>query len=311
MKNAGLILLTLVLTTSAGGERAPGALPVPRDMPTVRRPPRTPMDAVAALGRAYSERSEESLASLLTDDYRFHFDPKGSVPLSRYPDGFDRAHELQVMAGLFRGVTHAGGGVSPAAESVSVSIDSLTLNADPEHPDSTTHYQLVVAHGFVLTMSLPGGREVRTTRGLQAFHVVRGDAAVVARGQTAEASRWYIRRWLEGTDAMASALAGRTGECGEPEAAPAGRAPALGIRPLGNPACPTIDVLCDIPGSGPAGLDVFDVLGRLRNHRDVVAATPGTIRLSAGEGAHLAPGVYWVRLTQARRSVSRMVVVAR
>src|SRR5262249_12641379 len=95
-----------------------------------------------------------------------------------------------------------------------------------------------------------------------------------------------------------------------------GRSPAapsvLAVRPLANPACSKLEVTCDLPGSEPARVEVYDVSGRVVNRRDVPVAAPGTVTVEAGRGAQLIPGVYWVRLRQAaRRPSTQMVVVAR
>jgi hypothetical protein len=87
---------------------------------------------------------------------------------------------------------------------------------------------------------------------------------------------------------------------------------ALAIRPLLNPACPRLEVTCDLPGAEPARVEVYDVAGRLVNRRDVPVAAAGRVTVEAGAGTSLRPGVYWVRLGQAaRRPSTRMVVVAR
>jgi hypothetical protein len=87
---------------------------------------------------------------------------------------------------------------------------------------------------------------------------------------------------------------------------------ALAIHPLGNPACPTLDISCDIPGTEPAQVEVFDVTGRRIAKQQLDAPKPGTVVISAGAGVELRPGAYWVRLTQGARTPStRMVVVAR
>jgi hypothetical protein len=307
MSITGSIIVMLVLASPP--EAAKAGVP---QAATCDRPD-SPTAAFECLGRAYTHRSLESYAALLTADYRFHFDPKEGSPGSRFVEGLDRASELQSTAGLFHGVLLDDRVVTPGADSVRVSRDSLWESPDPEHPDSSAHYRLVVVRGFTLEMRLANDQFLKVSSGLHVFHLVRGDAAVRAEGQSNDAGRWYIRRWLEGVDEVGLALADDKGRCGDPPAKPgAGRPLALAIHPLGNPACPALEIVCDLPGTETARIDVFDVMGRLMNHRGLPAPTPGTIRLAAGEGAHLAPGVYWVRLTQAKRRPStRMVVVAR
>jgi hypothetical protein len=48
------------------------------------------------------------------------------------------------------------------------------------------------------------------------------------------------------------------------------------------------------------------------HERQVRVAGAGVVTVDAGQGAKILPGVYWVRLSQARRHPStQMVVVAR
>ena len=300
----------------AGAERpaaaADGAPPRP-DSPTA---------AIQCLARAYSDKSLERYAALLSADYRFH---TTQAKLIRFVDGMTRDFELQSTSNLFRGMSP--GGPDHGVVTLRVMANGLSEGPDPEHPDSTAHYRTVIARRFDMEMRLANGDTIVPQPALQVFHVVRGDVAVRAAGQSADSTRWYIRRWLEDVDGLTLALTAEKQGCGEPSPGPA--APAhedgvgasapgphrpveLAIHPLGNPACPLLSIQCDLPGSGPARLEVFDVTGRLMNRRDLDVAVPGTLSVEAGADAHLEPGVYWVRLTQARRAAStKMVVVTR
>jgi hypothetical protein len=219
---------------------------------------------------------------------------------------------------MFFGLEHDGKSVIPRPDTIVVTADGFRESADPEHPDSTGHYRVVAVLRFSFDIRTAGRKELTALPALQVFHVVRGDAAVLATGQGADSTRWYVRRWLEDLDALAAALGEVDGDCGQADSAVATRvraalAPALPlvIHPLGNPACPTLDLACDLPAAGPARVEVFDVMGRRLANRELEVAAPGTIKIQAGAGVHLAPGAYWVRLTQAARSSTRMVVVAR
>lgn len=287
-----------------------------------------PASAIHALERAYADKSLEGMAGLFTADYRFHFSAKGRDDLKAAVDGFTREHELKSAAALFDGVVREGRIVMPAARTITATLDSLDESPDPEHPDSTAHYRIVAVHRFRLKIELADGNTLALNRSLHVFHLVRGDAAVRVEGQPADAGRWYMRRWIEDVDALALGLAASRGECGEPTPRPGatgrseGAATAsagipgapvhLAIHPLGNPACPTMDLTCDLPGSEPALLEVFDVMGRSMNQRDLQVTKPGTVKVEAGGGARIVPGVYWVRLSQgSRRPTTKMVVVAR
>jgi hypothetical protein len=272
--------------------------------------PATPTAAVEALAAAYEAKSVPALDELLAGDFQFHTTDE---QIARLID-VDRAREMQIAQTLFHGGIHAGEVIVPAADSISFVFEGLGESPDPEHPDSTAHFRTVTAARFRGDIYLPDGKVFNAGgRGAQVFYVVRGDAAVLASSSPADSARWYIRRWFEDLDALVATLGEIEGDCDQADSTLASTATglALGIHPLGNPACPALDIACDLPRSGPARVEVFDIMGRRMNQQAFDVATPGTIRLRAGAGTHLAPGAYWVRLTQGNQSKSRMVVVAR
>jgi hypothetical protein len=224
---------------------------------------------------------------------------------------------------MFRGLVKDGQVVLPPADTIRMTIEGVVESRDPEHPDSTKHYRLVAVQHCQLRIQMRDHPQFITPPDLNVFHLVRGDAAVRATGQPGDSTRWYIRRWLENLDQLALTLSDLQGKCEDPKIGP-GRpigdedkpsstaAFTLAIHPLGNPACPTLDVLCDLPGIETARLEVFDVMGRRVAHQEFPVAAPGTLKLQAGAGGRLAPGAYWVSLRQgSRRTVSKLVVVAR
>jgi len=131
--------------------------------------------------------------------------------------------------------------------------------------------------------------------------------------QTADPKRWYIRRWIDDVKGVANALARTKGDC-TPQPVPlTAMVPGLRlmIQPLGNPACPTIDLACVIPATGSATVEVFDVTGR-RVHRQTIQVTePGPQKIQAGAGATIKPGAYFVRVTQGSAIASQKVLVAK
>jgi hypothetical protein len=287
-------------------------------VPPVNQPVMGPEAALDRLADAYRDRSPASVLANLTADYRFH--SKGDS-LLEYTSGASREDEARAIERLLHGVIRGADTLMAPADSVGMILDGISEGVDPEHPDSTLHYEVLTVRRFELG--------IRTTRGvrfvfgspLNVFHVVRADVALLAPGQPADSTRWYVRRWLEDVSAVNADLAGREGGCGEaappapgPRSAGA-RAPALpttlSVHALTNPACSKLEVRCDLPGLEPARLEVYDVSGRLVNHRDVAVASAGTMTIEAGRGAAIGPGVYWVRVGQGLRTpVTRMVVVA-
>lgn len=75
-----------------------------------------------------------------------------------------------------------------------------------------------------------------------------------------------------------------------------------------NPVVGRFQVAFTLPQAGDARLDVIDASGRRVQSRTLAAAPPGPHVVAMGEQP-LAPGVYFVRLEQAGRSLSKRLVV--
>ena len=270
-----------------------------------------PADALKQLEQAYATKSIELQSSLFTDDYRFH---SLVMKLSEYVDGSDREREIRVAKNLFAGRLFGKGEPKPDAMKLELVCGEVTEGPDPEHPDSTGQYRVLVSNKFSMRVIEDGKERMSVPSSQHVFHVVRGDVAVLTQGQERVADHWYIRRWLENTSGVKTELAESKGDCGEEKAA-VSLTPGpgvLAVRALNNPACPALEVMCDVPGTEPVHVDVFDVTGRLANQREIAVKNSGALKVEAGAGASLTPGVYWVRLRQAKLKPStRMVVVAK
>ena len=87
--------------------------------------------------------------------------------------------------------------------------------------------------------------------------------------------------------------------------------PSLGVRVLGaRPVVGSPEVELTLGTGAPARVEVLDVAGRRIESRDLagLGAGPHTLRLGASEA--LAPGLYWLRLTQdGREARARMLVL--
>src|SRR5262249_9048248 len=151
--------------------------------------------------------------------------------------------------------------------SVGVFLDGIREDIDPEHPDSIQEYRVLTVTRFEFGIRTRHGERFLSAPTVHVFHAVRGDVARLAVDQPADSTRWYIRRWIEDVSAVRAALGQRQGGCGEePSPVPgprsAGRSPAapsvLAVRPLANPACSKLEVTCDLPGSEPARVEVYD-----------------------------------------------------
>lgn len=290
---------------------------VSTSIPPANQPLEGPQATLESLAGAYRQLSADAVLSNLTADYRFHALGDSAM---LFVSGNDRDREARVLRNLLNGSIRGGDTLRAPADSVGLVLDGFVEAPDPEHPDSTQHYRVVVVARFELGIRA-GDWRMRTLPTQHVFHFVRGDVASLVPGQPASAERWYIRRWLEDVAGVRERLERERGGCGEPAAPVAGPASsggspaavtALAIRPLANPACASLDVSCALPGTEPARVEVYDVQGRLVNRREVRVASAGHVTIQAGAGAKLLPGVYWVRLGQAaRRPSTRMVVVAR
>ena len=288
--------------------------------PIMKQPVTGPASAIESYAQAFRDRSPEGIGAVLTADYRFH---STGAQWSWFLDGNARESEMQVVRNLLLGLKRDGNVILPPPLEVSMSVDGVRDNVDPEHPDSTQQYR-------VLTVSQLGFRVVERDSNvflnkpsMHVMHVVRGDAAVLVDGQIADPDRWYIRRWIEDITALNAGLREKKGDCGEepgeptrtPGAASTPSPPTpgvLGVRALTNPACAALRVQCDLPGRENARVQVYDVSGRMVNERRLDSPTPGTVAVDAGAGAQIMPGLYWVRVVQAKRPPAvRMVVVAR
>ncbi len=263
-----------------------------------------PAGAVRALQAAYRTRDLERFGALLTDEYRFHaYDETG-----RYWDmtGFDRDFELVSARCLFGSDppdTSCPKGMPPA-KALDLQMKGLRLAEDPEHPDSTDQFAIVVAEQFRVVIDLPDDRRLETSPGQHVFHVVRGDAARLSHGQIADAQHWYLRRWIAYTDAP-----GPTGP-GAPSPPSAAAPGVLAVRPVANPSGRDLEVWYSLASAEPAELMVFDVQGRRCATRTLRGQDAGPHRIAMGTGARLQPGIYWVRLAQTgQRAVAQMVAV--
>jgi hypothetical protein len=307
--------LSILLLASASTAAANPSTSVP----PVNQPVSGPESAIDALVKGYRRLSADQVIATYTADYRFH---SIGDSLALFPFGIGRDADAASVRSLLGGVIKDGDTLSAPADSVGMVVDGIREGIDPEHPDSSQCYSVLTAGRFTFGFRTTQGVRIDASSSVHVFHVVRGDVAQLVRGQVADDRHWYIRRWLENVAGVRDALGERQGDCGDPPppapgprsatAASFGTPARLAIRPLANPACPSLAVTCDLPGVEAARLEVYDVSGRRLNKFDVPISGPGTITVEAGRGVRLRPGVYWVRLGQSTRlPTTRMVVVAR
>ncbi|MBI3539179.1 MAG: T9SS type A sorting domain-containing protein [Candidatus Eisenbacteria bacterium] len=81
-----------------------------------------------------------------------------------------------------------------------------------------------------------------------------------------------------------------------------------GLRP--NPAVGTLTAAFSLAGDSPATLELIDISGRRIHSREVGSLGAGRHVVRLNDGALIAPGIYWMRLTQSGQSLlARGVVV--
>ena len=81
--------------------------------------------------------------------------------------------------------------------------------------------------------------------------------------------------------------------------------------PAPNPARERMAVAFTLPSAAPARLEVIDVAGRRVSFRDAGALGAGRHSVAFTESAQWRPGIYLVRLTQGRSSLTAPVCIVR
>ena len=213
-------------------------------VPPVNQPLAGPEAALERFADGYRDRSPASVLASLTADFQFH--SKGDS-LLKFTSGVSREDEARVIEGMLHGVIRGGDTLVAPADSVGMILDGISEGVDPEHPDSTLHYEVLIVRRFEMGVRTSRGDHFLIASPLNVFHVVRGDVAVLTQDQRADSTRWYVRRWLEDVSAVRADLAERQGGCGEapaPRPGPrsgTGRTTALptvlAVHALTNPAC--------------------------------------------------------------------------
>src|SRR5262245_29749764 len=161
--------------------------------PPAKQPVAGPESAVERWVWAFRDRSPEGVGEVFTADYVFH---QRGDDVQDYIKGQNRETEMLAVGGMLEGVKRDGDVVLPPPDSVSVVADGVSQQYDPEHPDSTAQYRVLTVKRLEIRLVMPNGQVMLTPASLHVLHVVRGDAAVLVEGQSADKASWYIRRWL-------------------------------------------------------------------------------------------------------------------
>jgi len=186
----GWLLIVLALA-GCGGDNKVG--PPPAIVPQTD----TPVHLVQRLERTWESQDLPEYGKLLTQDFHFEFSADSDPDLvNRYPNwGLD--DETASASHLFYGFTNSSGTPMPAAIRIDLTLGGVTVEDDSAHADSTAHYRKVVVAAMIGAIAFPVEPDtlIYSLSSRQEFHVVRGDAAVLAAGVAPDSTRWYVRRW--------------------------------------------------------------------------------------------------------------------
>lgn len=192
---AAVVALVLASTSiGCGSSKSFG----PSDDPIIPYEPdnTSPDGAVRRLFLAYQYLDTAHYDTVLAANFRYHFSGETDPTLVyRYGGGWDKAHEAISFAHFEHGFTDSAGGYVPPAVNVVSSLVNDVVSADTAHADSAAWYQVVSVSSLNLAIDVAASGGGTTTFDISApfvFHVVRGDAAVLAPGQANVATRWYV-----------------------------------------------------------------------------------------------------------------------
>jgi hypothetical protein len=251
----------------------------------------SPQSALNRLEQSHRDLDLEAYAALLTADYRFiTAEPRIR---GKYPDGFDRRSEISAAAGLFGRAPVPG---QAPVTSIDLDLGLVSEGADPDHPDSLDHYRLIVAPTPAMTIRAANDGFMTLSRGLHAFYLVRGDAAVLPEGAPALPDRWSVRRWVE-TPETQMAEAGAADAAAVPDP----------LKLVKNPAAGPFEIDLAVPEAGRYQIEVFDVAGRRSIARVSETLRAGGSRLELRDTGKLPAGIYWISLSREGRSLATRV----
>jgi hypothetical protein len=170
----------------------------------------TPINAVRRVMATYEARDRVSYLGNLTTDFGFRFSPASDPDLVVvYGDDWDKTFEDLSTRHLYEGFTDGLGTFHPKAVRIDSDFLAASVSPDPNHPDSTRHYQFVDVPLLGIVWELEGDpNEIIGIESDYGFHVVRGDAAALGAGQPSDSLRWYVYRIEDFSTAIAAPARG-------------------------------------------------------------------------------------------------------
>jgi hypothetical protein len=173
-------------------------------LPDNTPPNDTPHNTMLRFEATYEYQVVGEYEKLFTKDFRFTFSSQSDPLLvAEYGNNWGKDDEIESTRHLFQGFTDDEGTFQEAATSITMTFILLLEQENPQHPDSTEHYKLMIAQPLVLAIGLSNDSGFNV-EARHEFYLVRGDAAVLDEGQDASTSRWYIYRWDDLSEPISS-----------------------------------------------------------------------------------------------------------
>jgi len=185
--SSALLVLVLIASCSKSSKKPTDPeLPVP---PT----PNSPQNALKLLEWCWDQRKADTYRDVFTDDFLYDFASSDTIGIT-----INRTEELAIAENLFtQGVLG-----QPAATGIVFGLDNVLVVTDDDRPGKNPVHHKRIATNVRLIVNTPGTDY--STSGAAVFYVTRGDSALipadlVARGFTADSTRWYVDRWSDVT----------------------------------------------------------------------------------------------------------------
>jgi hypothetical protein len=166
----------------------------------------SPEDMLRALEQIHTLRSFDQYRGLFTEDYRFVFAATDSAGNDYRATPWTLEDELTYAGHVFVG----GHPTLLPASSIQLTLDHNAVGTpDPDRPgDPAGRWYRLLRTLSAMHVEATDGTTYEISGG-QAFHLVRGDSALIPeelrlRGYGRDSTRWYIRRWDDETTTTAA-----------------------------------------------------------------------------------------------------------
>jgi hypothetical protein len=175
--------------------------------------------------QAYEQKKAPEYQGMFTGDFTYEFSNSTDPSLvTQYSTGWFKADEKESSSHLFSGFTQPGGATLSPASTISITLAVTTPTDDNSSGvDPATHKVLATRVDGQIVVPQPGAAATTFVieNNYNVFYIVRGDVAVnLDSSQPADASHWYIYRWVDLTGSAAPNGGLRTSSTSEPAVSP-------------------------------------------------------------------------------------------